>query len=781
MIAPPLMEQNRMFGNIKRIHFVGIGGTGMCGIAEVLFNLGYTVSGSDIKESTITQRLAGLGVQVMIGHKRENIKQADVIVVSSAIDRSNDEVDEAHLNRIPIIPRAEMLAELMRFRFGIAVAGTHGKTTTTSLTVSMLAEGGLDPTYVIGGRLNSAGVNAKLGLSHYLVAEADESDASFLYLQPMIAIVTNIDQDHMATYQNNYQRLKDTFKEFLHHLPFYGLAVLCLDDEGVREVLPGISKPVMTYGVHPDADIRAENIAQNGMQTSFDVVRKDRSDILKVILNMPGWHNMLNSLAAIAVATKLEITDDAIMKSLAGFRGVGRRFQINGHLTLGNGQVTFVDDYGHHPREIAATLEALKQAWPTRRSVVVFQPHRYSRTRDLFEDFVHVLSAVDVLVLMGVYSAGEQPIPGADGRALSRAIRIRGQVDPVFVEARDELTVVLAGIVQEDDVILTVGAGNVGQIAAELPERLEQELATGKRNYAAELKGRVLINEPLAKYTSWRVGGAADRLYLPHDKQDLCAFIKNVPSDEVITWMGLGSNLLVRDGGVRGVVINTKGRLKTMKVNDDGTVYVEAGVPCAHVARFCIDQGLAGAEFLAGIPGTMGGALKMNAGAFGGETWRIVNSVEMLNAHGEIIERTPQDFTINYRSIVNKSNTGVEWFLSVNLTLESGDAAASIQIIKNLLETRAKTQPTNQPSCGSVFKNPEGDHAARLIEASKLKGYRIGGACVSEKHANFIINTGNATAADIENLIKYVKRKVQYLHGIELQTEVLCDRRGKND
>lgn len=772
MIASSQLEPKREFGHIKWIHFVGIGGTGMCGIAEVLFNLGYTVSGSDIKESTVTQRLAGLGVKVEIGHKRENIKQADVVVVSSAIDRKNDEVDEAYLNRIPVIPRAEMLAELMRFRFGIAVAGTHGKTTTTSLTVSMLAEGGLDPTYVIGGRLNSAGVNAKLGLGNYLVAEADESDASFLYLQPMIAIVTNIDQDHMATYENSYQRLKETFIEFLHHLPFYGMAVVCIDDEGVREVLPEISKPVTTYGVHKDADVRAENIVQSGMRTSYDVIRKNNSAKLSVTLNMPGWHNMLNSLAAIAVATKIGVDDDAIIRSLGGFTGVGRRFQINGDLPLNNGKLTFVDDYGHHPREIAATLEALRQAWPERRAVVVFQPHRYTRTRDLFEDFVHVLSTVDVLILMDVYSAGEAMIPGADGRALSRAIRVRGKVDPVFLEGKHELAAILAGIVKEDDVILTVGAGNVGQIAAELPVTLAKELATLKYARNTDIKGRLLYNELLAKYTSWRVGGTADRLYLPHDKDDLCAFVKNLPDGEPITWMGLGSNLLVRDGGVRGTVIITKGRLKGMFVNDDGTVYVEAGVPCAHVAKFCIDQGLAGAEFLAGIPGTMGGALRMNAGAFGGETWRIVKNVETLDAKGNVKLRDTIDFEIAYRSIKNTKTLDIEWFLSANLALIPGDPVESAQKIKTLLETRAKTQPTNQPSCGSVFKNPEGDHAARLIEASKLKGYSIGGASVSEKHANFIVNTGNATAADIENLIKYVKRKVQYLHGVELQTEV---------
>lgn len=477
MSLPQIREMVQALGNIERIHFVGIGGTGMSGIAEVLSNLGYKVSGSDIKESTVTERLACLGINIIIGHSRENVLNSDVVVVSSAIDRSNPEIDEAYLNRIPVIPRAEMLAELMRFRFGIAVAGTHGKTTTTSLTASILAEGGLDPTFVIGGRLNSAGSNAKLGLGHYLVAEADESDASFLYLQPMIAIVTNIDQDHMATYQNSYQRLKETFIEFLHHLPFYGLAVLCLDDDGIKEILPDISKPVTTYGVHEEADVRAIDIHQDGMHTTFTVLRRGNLPELTVTLNMPGWHNMLNALAAIAVATKLGVDDAAIIKSLGAFKGVGRRFQINGDLAMGAGKLTLVDDYGHHPREIAATLEALRQAWPTRRSVVVFQPHRYTRTRDLFEDFVHVLSTVDVLILMEVYAAGEAPIPGADGRALSRAIRVRGQVDPVFVENWEELPKILAGIVQADDVILTMGAGNVGAIALQLPELLAAALA----------------------------------------------------------------------------------------------------------------------------------------------------------------------------------------------------------------------------------------------------------------------------------------------------------------
>lgn len=464
----------RGFGNVRRIHFVGIGGTGMCGIAEVLSNLGYQVSGSDLKESSVTQRLARLGVNIVLGHSPDNIADTDVVVVSSAIDRQNPEVEQAYVKRIPVIPRAEMLAELMRFRFGVAVAGTHGKTTTTSLTASILAEGGLDPTFVIGGRLNSAGSNAKLGAGHYLVAEADESDASFLYLQPMIAIVTNIDQDHMATYENSYQRLKETFLEFLHHLPFYGLAVLCLDDDGVKEVLPMISKPVKTYGISELADVRAVNIVQDGMQTEFTVLRRGDYPALNIRLNLPGWHNMLNALAAITVATQLGVDDDAISASLAAFKGVGRRFQHTLIELPALGQIPLVDDYGHHPKEIAATLEALRQAWPHRRNILIFQPHRYTRTRDLFEDFVHILSSVDVLILLDVYAAGETAIPGADGRALSRAIRIRGKVDPVFAEDWQEIPELLTRLLRTDDVVMTMGAGNVGQFAAQLPQLLQE-------------------------------------------------------------------------------------------------------------------------------------------------------------------------------------------------------------------------------------------------------------------------------------------------------------------
>lgn len=472
VLHPTAVAQPQGMGRVRRVHFVGIGGAGMSGIAEVLHNLDYDVSGSDLRENAVTRRLRAMDITVCIGHDAANVADCDVVVVSTAIAADNPELTAARERRIPVVPRAEMLAELMRFRYGIGVAGTHGKTTTTSLTASLLAEGGLDPTFVIGGQLNSAATNAQLGAGHYLVAEADESDASFLYLQPSMAIVTNIDADHLSTYEGDFERLRQTFIEFLHHLPFYGLAVLCLDDPEVVHVLEEVTRPVITYGIDADADVRAAEVRQQGMQTHFQVQRRGHDKLLPVTLNLPGRHNVLNALAAIAVATELGVSDAAIQKALAGFQGIGRRFQMAGEIKTAAGKVLMIDDYAHHPREIAPTLAAVRAGWPERRLVVVFQPHRYSRTHDLFDDFIKVLSSVDVLVLGEVYAAGEAPISGADGRALSRGIRARGHIDPVFVEELDTLPAVLNDLLQDGDVLLTLGAGNIGSVAARLADDL---------------------------------------------------------------------------------------------------------------------------------------------------------------------------------------------------------------------------------------------------------------------------------------------------------------------
>ncbi len=452
---------------VRRIHMIGIGGSGMSGIAEVLVNLGYDVAGSDLRESAVTQRLAAKGVEVFIGHAAENVGGADVVVTSSAVDAANPEVAHARESRIPVVPRAEMLAELMRYRHGIAVAGTHGKTTTTSLIASVFGEAGLDPTFVIGGLVNSAGSNAQLGASRFLVAEADESDASFLHLQPMVTVVTNIEADHMETYGGDFAVLRRTYLEFLHNLPFYGVAVLCIDDPVVRELLPEVGRQVITYGFAEDADYRIGNLQPQGLATAFSVQRPDGS-ALSLELNMPGEHNVLNATAAIAVACDEGLDDAAIQRGLANFGGVGRRFTHMGELQLARGTALLVDDYGHHPTEVKATLASARQAWPGRRVVMVYQPHRYSRTRDLYEDFVAVLSACDVLLLLDVYPAGEEPIAGADGRSLSRSIRQRGEVEPIFAEQIADVPKLLRSVVRDGDVVITQGAGNIGALARDL-------------------------------------------------------------------------------------------------------------------------------------------------------------------------------------------------------------------------------------------------------------------------------------------------------------------------
>ncbi|NGM88541.1 UDP-N-acetylmuramate--L-alanine ligase [Parapusillimonas sp. SGNA-6] len=460
---------------IQSIHFVGIGGSGMSGIAEVLLNLGYSISGSDIQESAVTRRLAGLGAHVFIGHSAEHIKGAGAIVTSTAVAGDNPEVLAARAARIPVVPRALMLAELMRLKRGIAVAGTHGKTTTTSLVASVLAAGGLDPTFVIGGRLNSAGANARLGQGEFIVVEADESDASFLNLLPVMAIVTNIDVDHMDTYGHDVARLKSAFIEFTHRLPFYGSAVLCSDDANVREIIPFISRPVTTYGIETDAQVKAVNIRADGTVMRFDVQRHGVTDMLptlSVTLNLPGRHNVLNALAAIAVATELGVPDGKISQALEAFRGVGRRFTQVGDFEIaaqrGGGRYTVIDDYGHHPVEMAATLAAARGAWPDRRIVLAFQPHRYTRTRDCFEDFVRVLGSADAVLLTDVYAAGEPPLVAADGRALARALRVAGRVEPLFVEDVADMPQAIRDFARDGDVVVVMGAGSISKVPAQI-------------------------------------------------------------------------------------------------------------------------------------------------------------------------------------------------------------------------------------------------------------------------------------------------------------------------
>lgn len=455
---------------VKHLHFVGIGGSGMSGIAEVLLNLGYTISGSDLSSNTASQRLVSLGAKVILGHAVENILGADAIVTSTAVKADNPEVLAAREKHIPIVPRALMLAELMRLKSGIAIAGTHGKTTTTSLVASILAEGGLDPTFVIGGRLNSAGANAKLGSGDFIVAEADESDASFLNLLPVIEVITNIDADHMETYDHDFNKLKQAFVDFTQRLPFYGVAILCIDDQNIRDIIPVITKPIVTYGFHEDAEIRAIDARAVGGKMQFTVLQDGYAE-MQVSLNQPGMHNVQNACAAIAIARELGVSDVATQKALSEFNGVGRRFTRYGEISLSaGGAFALVDDYGHHPVEMAATLAAARGAFPGRRLVLAFQPHRYTRTRDLFEDFVRVMATADLVVLAEVYAAGEAPIVAADGRSLARALRVTGKTEPVFVEDIQSMPDALRHVLRADDVLIVMGAGSISGVPAKLAQ-----------------------------------------------------------------------------------------------------------------------------------------------------------------------------------------------------------------------------------------------------------------------------------------------------------------------
>ncbi len=450
---------------IKKIHFVGIGGAGMCGIAEILLNQGYQISGSDLNRTSVTERLASMGVTIAYKHANRNIADADVVVCSSAISKENQEVLTAYRNHVPVVRRAEMLAELMRYRHGIAVAGTHGKTTTTSMIASVLARGGFDPTFIIGGLLKSAHSNAQLGASRYLVAEADESDASFLHLQPMVVVLTNIDADHMSTYEGSFDKLKHAFVEFVHNLPFYGVAVVCIDDPEIREIIPEFNRNVVSYGFSTKADYSIRKMTQTGKMSTFKVQRKPQGDELNISVDMPGRHNVLNATAAIAVASDEGVSAPDICNGLAKFEGVGRRFEQHGAFKSNQGTFLLVDDYGHHPREVQANIEAIRTGWPGRRLLMIYQPHRYTRTRDLYEDFVDVLSQVDLLILLEVYPAGEKEISGADSRSLCGSIRQRGRVDPIYVERIEGVPAVLADLIEDGDIVITQGAGETAKLA----------------------------------------------------------------------------------------------------------------------------------------------------------------------------------------------------------------------------------------------------------------------------------------------------------------------------
>lgn len=746
-----------MFKTIKHIHFVGIGGSGMSGIAEVLLTLGYKVTGSDHAKSAVTHRLESLGAKVWEGHKAEYIQGANVVVTSTAISSSNPEVKAARKDNIPVIPRIEMLAELARLKYTIAIGGTHGKTTTTSLVGHVLQRNGLDPTVIVGGRLKSFGTGGVLGKGEFLVAEADESDGSFLKLSPAISVVTNIDNDHLD-YYGSMKALDKAFAEFSDNVPFYGITFLCGEDAGVKRVLPLLKRRFETYGFGPKNDLQAANLESSATGSRFDVIYKGQQ-LGKAQIPISGKHNVLNSLAAIGVGLQLKLPFESIVNSLSSFEGVGRRLEIKGQ-ALG---VTVVDDYGHHPTEMAATYAAARERWPKQRLVVLFQPHRYTRTKELYKEFGAVLSKMGRVILMPIYPAGETPLKGVTSALIGKFMKGKDKthwdVKKGFADLIKEL--------KPNDVLLTMGAGDVwktGEAFLKEGHSLKSRLLEA----VPALQGRLKAEEPLSRHCTWAIGGPAE-LYI--ELQNI-AELKGVQTfchqEKVpIFILGWGSNVLLPDAGLRGVVVRLRGDFERIEFN--GTrVHVGAGVHLPKLARRCAEKSLSGTEALAGVPGTVGGALVTNAGTPRGVIGDVVESVEILNSDGTTATLTREDLGLTYRH----SNLNGRWVVSASLQLKQSHNGDVEEKIKHELDMRAKTQPLGTKNVGSVFKNPPNDFAARLIEAAGLKGKQKGRVRFSPKHANFIENTGGATAKEALELIELAKATVKEKFNVALELEV---------
>jgi UDP-N-acetylmuramate--alanine ligase len=746
-----------MFKTIKHIHFVGIGGSGMSGIAEVLLTLGYKVTGSDKSKSAVTNRLEHLGAQISEGHNAQYVDGANVVVTSTAISQSNPEVKAARKAGIPVIPRIEMLAELARLKYTVAIGGTHGKTTTTSLIGHMLQRNGLDPTVIVGGRLKSFGTGGVLGKGEFLVAEADESDGSFLKLSPAISVITNIDNDHLD-YYGSMKKLDESFAEFSDHIPFYGITFLCGDDKGVRRILPKLKRRFETYGLGPKNDLRAENLTASETDSRYDVIYK--GELLgQAQLPIPGRHNVLNSLAAIGVGLQLGISFEKIIQSLSSFEGVGRRLEVKGQAR----GVIVVDDYGHHPTEMAATYAAAKERWPNRRVVVLFQPHRYTRTRDLYREFGAVLSKMERVILMPIYSAGEDPIRGISSGSIAKYTKGKGKTrwdeKKGFEQLFDEL--------KQGDVLLTLGAGDVWKIG-EMVLKEGHSLRSRLLEAVPALATRVKAEEPLARHCTWAIGGPAE-LYIEIETlgelRGVQAFCRNERVPFFI--LGWGSNVLLPDEGLRGVVVRLRGEFEKIDINGE-RVTVGAGVHLPKLAKRCAEKSLSGTEALAGVPGTVGGALMTNAGTPRGVIGDVVDSVSVLNPDGTTQTLMRDQLDLRYRH----SNLNGRWVVSASLVLKPSNNGDALQKMKAELEMRAKTQPLGTKNVGSVFKNPPNDFAARLIEAAGLKGHREGRVRVSPKHANFIENVGGATAKEALALIHRIQNTVKDKFGVDLVLEV---------
>ncbi len=757
----------QMFEKIKHIYFIGIGGVGMAGIAQVLHNLGYIVSGSDIKSSETTRRLSRMGIKVFLGHRAAQVRGVDVVVVSTAIPAVNPEIEEAKKEHIPIIPRAEMLAELMRLKYGIAVAGTHGKTTTTSLISLILTKGNMDPTVIVGGKVNHLNSNAKSGEGKYLVAEADESDGSFLTLNPTIVVVTNIDNDHLD-YYGNIENIKSDFLKFINKIPFYGVALLCYDDDKIKNLLPQVKRKYITYGLSSQTDITAVNITLNAMGSTFELIYQGKN-LGEFKLKLLGKHNLTNALGAIGVGVVLGISLDKIKEALNDFRGVERRLQILGRRS---GSI-IIDDYGHHPTEIEATLSAIKNRWPERKIKVVFQPHRYSRTQLLHQDFGRALRLADEIIITDIYPAGEKPVEGVTSRLIvdslqneARPVRYHPIVDE---DLKNKVLSELSG----NEVILTLGAGDIVKLGKAILGKTELNqggLANWKEELSWLLRGKLKFDEPMSKHTSFGVGGPAEAWVEPRDLEDLKNLMVLIEKHQLkYLVIGKGSNIIVKDKGIRGLVINLSRYFRKIET-DKEVIEVEAGLSLSDLIFSLEKKALSGLEFLKGVPGTVGGAVWMNAGLADKNIGSFVQGIKIITEKGEIKEFNPDEYKFSYRKLILPEK-GIIYAVTLKLALSSKKLVKDTG--RDYLRKKMDTQPLAYASAGCIFKNPDGLKASILIDELNLKGFCQGGAEVSTQHANFIVKKKEATAADIINLIQIIEKTVKEKQGINLEKEVI--------
>lgn len=747
-----------MFKKIRHIHFVGIGGSGMSGIAEVLLKLGYHVSGSDLVKGASSLYLEKAGATVYEGHAAANIKGADVVVTSTAISKSNPEVKAALKQGIPVIPRIEMLAEIARLKYTIAISGTHGKTTTTSLIGKIFQEGGLDPTVVVGGRLKAVGTGGVLGNGDFLVAEADESDGSFLKLTPTISVVTNIDNDHLD-YYGTEEKLRQAFVEFASRTPFYGTCYLCLEDPGVKKILPQLNRRYKTYGFGDECNFQATGVKLDASGSHFDVHRSGQK-LGTIRLPLSGKHNVLNALAAIAVGLHVDLPFDRIASALSRFEGVGRRIELKGEI---NG-ITVLDDYGHHPTEIKATLSAIRNRWPDRRLVVLFQPHRFSRTLLLAEEFGPSLKAAHKLFLLPIYPAGEKPIRGVNTQLIAKAIPKKNWT---LVKNEDVLSH-LEQELKKGDVLLTLGAGDVWKRGEEILKAWSR-LAHRVAHALPAMASRIKSEEPLSKHCTWAIGGPAEVYVEIHTLDELKRLQQFCREERVpIFLLGWGSNVLLPDEGLRGCVVRLRGDFERVEF-DTSRVKVGAGVHLPKLSRLCAEKGLAGVEALAGVPGTVGGALMTNAGTPRGVIGDVLRSVRILNADGTITYLSKEEIQFGYRT----TSLSGRWIVGAELDLEPSPNGSVLEKMKAELSYREKTQPLGTKNVGSVFRNPPNDYAARLIEAVGLKGKMLGRVRFSPKHANFMENAGGASAKEALDLMRHAQQLVKDKFNIELIPEVI--------